>query len=78
MTGVLFHALLFKGTLKSHQSILPRCDGAFPAVQLPLPGKELPLGSTATTFEGDGALHQSTGRDWHHDKKQAQASVGIE
>jgi hypothetical protein len=32
----------------------------------------------ATTSEEEGALHQSTSRDRHHDKKQAQAGVGVE
>jgi hypothetical protein len=40
--------------------------------------KELPCSSMATTFEGDGALHQSTSRDRRYDKKQTQASVGTE
>jgi hypothetical protein len=35
VTGILFHVHLSKGALKSHQSIIPRDDGAFPAVQLP-------------------------------------------
>jgi hypothetical protein len=31
------------GALKGRQTILPCGDGTFPAIQLPLPGKELPL-----------------------------------
>jgi hypothetical protein len=42
-TGIPFHVHLSKGALKSHQSILPRGDCAFPALQLPLLGKKLPL-----------------------------------
>jgi hypothetical protein len=41
--GVTFHAHLSKGTLKGCQSILPHGDGIFAAIQLPLPGKDLPL-----------------------------------
>jgi hypothetical protein len=40
--------------------------------------RSCPCSSTATTVEGDEALHQSTSRDWHHNKKQAQASAGTE
>jgi hypothetical protein len=76
--GIMFCAHLSKGVLKSGQSILPRNDGAFPAIQLPLPGKELPCSSTATAFEGDGALHQSTSKDRRQDKKKAQASTDTE
>jgi hypothetical protein len=43
VTGITFRASLFKGMLKSRQSILPHDDGAFPAIQLPLPGKKLLL-----------------------------------
>jgi hypothetical protein len=43
MIGITFRAHLPKGTLKSRQSILPRSDGAFPAIQLSLPSKELLL-----------------------------------
>jgi hypothetical protein len=43
VTGVTFHEHLSKGMLKGHQSILPCGDDTFPAIQLPLPGKELPL-----------------------------------
>jgi hypothetical protein len=43
VTDITFRMHLSKGVLKSSQSILPRGDGAFPAVQLPLPGKKLPL-----------------------------------
>jgi hypothetical protein len=31
-TGITFHVLLSKGTLKSRQSILPSGDGAFPTI----------------------------------------------
>jgi hypothetical protein len=41
--GVMFYAHPPKGVLKSHHSILPRDDSAFLAIQLPLPGEELPL-----------------------------------
>jgi hypothetical protein len=41
-TGFMFCVHLSKGTLKSRQSILPRGDGAFPTIQLPLLGKNLP------------------------------------
>jgi hypothetical protein len=41
--GITFHACLPKRTCESHQSILPRGDGAFPAIQLSLSGKELLL-----------------------------------
>jgi hypothetical protein len=41
--GVMFRAHLFKGALKGCQSILPRGDGTFPAIQLSLLGRELPL-----------------------------------
>jgi hypothetical protein len=77
-TGFMFCVHLSKGTLKSRQSILPRGDGAFPTIQLPLLGKNLPCSSMATAFEGDGALHQSTSRDRCHDKKQARASDDTE
>jgi hypothetical protein len=43
MTGIMFHAYLSKGMLKSHQSILPHGNGTLLAIQLPLPSKELPL-----------------------------------
>jgi hypothetical protein len=43
VTGITFCAHLSKGALKSHQSILPHGDDAFPAIQLPLPGKKLTL-----------------------------------
>jgi hypothetical protein len=42
-TDITFHEHLSKGTLKGRQSILPHGDGTFPAIQVPLPGKELPL-----------------------------------
>jgi hypothetical protein len=38
---VTFHAHSLKSTLESHKSILPRSDGAFSTIQLPLSGKEL-------------------------------------
>jgi hypothetical protein len=41
--GIMFYVHLPKGTLKSSQSILPCGDDAFPAIQLPLLGKELLL-----------------------------------
>jgi hypothetical protein len=41
--SIMFHARSPKGTLRSHQAIFPQNDGAFPAVQLPLPGEELLL-----------------------------------
>jgi hypothetical protein len=37
---ITFRAHLPKGALESRQSILPRGDGTFPAIQLPLLGKE--------------------------------------
>jgi hypothetical protein len=37
------HAHPPQGVLKSHEPILPCSDGAFPTVQLPLPGEELHL-----------------------------------
>jgi hypothetical protein len=40
---VAFHARSPKGALKSHQAIFPRNDGAFPTIQLPLPGEEFLL-----------------------------------
>jgi hypothetical protein len=40
---ITFRAHLPKGVCESCQSILPRGDGAFPAIQLPLSGKELLL-----------------------------------
>jgi hypothetical protein len=43
VTGVTFRAHLSKGAVKGCQSILPRSNGTFPAIQLPLLGKELPL-----------------------------------
>jgi hypothetical protein len=43
VTDVTFCEHLSKGTLKGCQSILPRGDGTFLAIQLPLPGKELTL-----------------------------------
>jgi hypothetical protein len=43
MLSVTFYAHHPKGMLESHQPILPRGDGAYPAIQLPLPGKELLL-----------------------------------
>jgi hypothetical protein len=42
-TGVTFREHLSKGTLKGHQSILPHGGSTFPAIQLHLLGKELPL-----------------------------------
>jgi hypothetical protein len=42
-TGVTFHVHFSKGALKGRQSILPCDNGTFPAIQLPLSGKELPL-----------------------------------
>jgi hypothetical protein len=42
-TGITFCVHLSKGTLKGLQSILPRDDGTFLAIQLPLSSKELPL-----------------------------------
>jgi hypothetical protein len=43
MTGIMFYSHLSKGALKSHKSILPRGDGAFPTIKLPLLGMKLPL-----------------------------------
>jgi hypothetical protein len=42
-TSIMFCTHLSKGALKGYQSILPCGDGTFPAIQLPLPSKELPL-----------------------------------
>jgi hypothetical protein len=42
-TDVTFCEHLSKGMLNGRQSILPRGDGTFPAIQLPLLSKELPL-----------------------------------
>jgi hypothetical protein len=39
--GVAVHACLSKGMLRSCQSILPRSNGIFPTVHLPLSGEEL-------------------------------------
>jgi hypothetical protein len=39
----VFHACPPKGALESCQPILPRGDGAFPTIQLSLPGEELLL-----------------------------------
>jgi hypothetical protein len=39
----MIRAHLSKGTLKGYQPILSRGDGTFPAIQLPLSSKELPL-----------------------------------
>jgi hypothetical protein len=41
--NISFQAWPSKGELKSYQPIFPRNDGPFPAVQLPLLGKELLL-----------------------------------
>jgi hypothetical protein len=43
VTGVTFHDHLSKGALRGCQSVLPRGDGTFPAIHLPLSGMELPL-----------------------------------
>jgi hypothetical protein len=43
VTDVTFCEHLSKGALKGRQSVLPRSDVSFPAIQLPLLGKELPL-----------------------------------
>jgi hypothetical protein len=43
VTGITFRVHLSKGALKSRQSILPRSDDDFPAIQHTLPGKELAL-----------------------------------
>jgi hypothetical protein len=43
VTGTMFRVQLSKGVLKSCQSIIPRGDGTFPAIQLPLLDKNLPL-----------------------------------
>jgi hypothetical protein len=69
VTGITFRAHLSKGALKGCQSIVPRGDGTFHAIQLPILGKELPLQLDGTAFEGDGALHQSTSRDQRHSKE---------
>jgi hypothetical protein len=42
-TDITFREQLSKGALKGRQSILTRGDGTSLAIQLPLPGKELPL-----------------------------------
>jgi hypothetical protein len=42
-TDITFRVHLFEGALKSRQPILPRGDGAFLAIQLPLLSKVLPL-----------------------------------
>jgi hypothetical protein len=42
-TGIMFRVHLSKGVLKGYQAILPHGDDTFPAIQLPLLGKELPL-----------------------------------
>jgi hypothetical protein len=60
---VMFHEHLSKGVLKGRQYILPRGDGTFPAIQLPLPGKELPL-----HLDGHRVC-QSKSREWHHNKE---------
>jgi hypothetical protein len=43
VTGITFHVHLSMGVLRSCQSILPHGDSAFPAIEHPLPGKELTL-----------------------------------
>jgi hypothetical protein len=77
VTDIMFHVHLSKGALKSCQSILH-------AVMVPSLlssslswARSCPCSSTSTTFEGDGALHQSTSRDQRHDKKQALAQSKI-
>jgi hypothetical protein len=45
--SIMVHAHPPQGTFKSHQPIIPRSDGAFPTVQLPLLGEELPPPPTA-------------------------------
>jgi hypothetical protein len=42
-TGITFYEHLSKSALKGRQYILPHGDATFLAIQLPLPGKELPL-----------------------------------
>jgi hypothetical protein len=42
-TGIMFREHLTKGALKGCQSVLTRGEGTFSAIQLPLPGKKLPL-----------------------------------
>jgi hypothetical protein len=39
---ITFRVHLSLGALKGRQSILPHGDGTFPAIHLPLPGKEQP------------------------------------
>jgi hypothetical protein len=39
--GIMFYVHPPKGALEICQSVLPRGDGAFHAIQLPIPGKEL-------------------------------------
>jgi hypothetical protein len=41
--GVAFHAHPFQSTLIRRQTIFPRHEGTFPAILLPLLGKEQPL-----------------------------------
>jgi hypothetical protein len=40
--GIAFHARPSQCTLRSRQTIFPYHDGTFPAIQPPLPAKELP------------------------------------
>jgi hypothetical protein len=43
VTSITFHACFLKRTSKGRQSFLPRDDGTFSAIKLPLPSKELLL-----------------------------------